>query len=172
MKPGVLPAPVQYLVVAGFLIVSVLVEGRWGHQLVFHGARPDPCVVVVGASASLLGWRRGAVFGLIGGLLSAALVPVNFGTQIISYTLGGVITGWIPVFIAADSPAISPVAGIVCTATVGISSMLMAPSHHLHVWALHFVGELVLNTVLTIPIFYLLRFLRIGIKQRPSLFST
>lgn len=173
MKPGVVFPPfAQYLIVVVFLIVSVLIEGKWGHRLVYHGARPDLCATVVGASASLLGWRRGAVFGAVAGLLSAALVPINFGTQIISYTLGGAVTGWIPVFIAADSPALSLATGIVCTATVGISSTLMAPPRHLHIWALHFLGELLLNTILTVPVFYLMRFLRIGIKQRFSLFSS
>jgi len=172
MKSGVLPSFAQYLLVLVFLLASVLIQGRWGHSLIFHHARPDLSIVVVGAAAALLGWRRGAFFGLIGGLLSAALVPVNFGTQIVSFTLGGMVTGWLPALIAGDSPVLAVASGLVCSSVIGLSATIFAPSHHLRTQFIAVVGQVSLNTLLGIPMFYLFKVLKIGAKQQDSLFDS
>lgn len=171
MRSRTFPPAFQYTVVCLLIIFAVVVEGRYGYKIERNNVRPDLCVVVLAAVSGLFGSRKGALFGLLGGLLSAALFPFNFGTQVVSRTVGGLVTGNVPAVIDSDSPLMGPLCGIVCTGTVEIASVLMAPTHHLHAWALHVAAEVVYNSLLTLPVYSILHACRIGRMRELSLFS-
>src|ERR1700722_5312416 len=128
-----LPLPAQYVVAGLILLISVILQGWFGYRVAIDGVVPDlPVAVLAAVSGLMAGARRGGMFGLLVGLFSAALVPLNAGTRIVSCALGGVASAAVPSIVTSDTIFLAPICGLTCSAAVGISSVLMAPTHHLH----------------------------------------
>jgi hypothetical protein len=173
MSSRILPQGVQYGIVCSCLLIAVVTQARWGHRFAVRDIAPDLVQVVLGASIGLIGgMRRGLGFGLLAGVFSAALFPLNAGTRIVSCALGGIAAASLRKVLSSGSPLMAPACGLVCSGAIEISALLMAPTHHLHAWLEHSAGDVVYNTLLTIPVYYLLRCLHIGRTREPSVFGT
>ncbi len=77
------------------LLVAAALQGSLSPRWYFWGGQPDFVFTLILAAALLSDAGLGALLGLGGGLLTAALVGETVGTFLVSRTLGGFVAGWI-----------------------------------------------------------------------------
>ena len=160
----------QVALVAFFLLIAAVLQGRGAHAIALRGAEPDFILVALACGATLVGGPRGAGLGFWAGLLTAALVPGTSGTFLVSRTLAGAFAGWLHGSVIRDSVVVPPLVGLSTTLVAELVYVLMAPTHHLRAWAVARGGELLYNAVLALPLYFLMRRLHIG-RQREDPFA-
>jgi rod shape-determining protein MreD len=88
-----MPSPRAGLAFLVLLIAAALLQSTLSPRLFVLGGQPDFVFIVVIAGALLADAGFGALFGLGGGLLTAALVGETVGTFLVSRTLAGFVAG-------------------------------------------------------------------------------
>jgi rod shape-determining protein MreD len=78
----------------GFAVAAVFVQTMFGHDVAFHGAVPSFVTIGVVLYAAKVGARRGALFGLIAGLLEDCFAGTG-GAWTIATTATGLAVGGI-----------------------------------------------------------------------------
>lgn len=160
----------QVFLAALLLCLAAVLQGRGAHALRIGQAQPDFPLVTLGCAATLLGGARGIGLGFWAGLLTASLNPGTFGTYLASRTLAGAFAGWLQGFVIRDSLIVPPLVLFAVTLVAEATSVLMAPTHNLRLWALQVGGETLYNMLLALPVYALLRRLGIG-RQREDPFA-
>jgi hypothetical protein len=160
----------QVFLVALFLFVAAVLQGRVAHAIAIRGAQPDFILVVLACGGTLLGGGRVAGLGFWAGLLTGALIPGTVGTFLTSRTLAGAFAGWLHGTVIRDSIAVPPLAALTTTLVAEVVFVLMAPTHHLRTWAGVRGGELLYNSLLAVPVYFLLSRLQIG-RQKDDPFA-
>lgn len=155
----------QVFLAAFFLWLAAVAQGRLAHALRIGSAQPDFVLILLGCGASLLGFQRGALLGFWAGLLTAVSLPVTFGTYLTSRLLAGAFAGTLQRSLTRDSPIVPPLVVLATTLLAELLYLLMAPAivfPHLRRWAWIVGGETVYNTLLSFPLYFLLRLCGIG----------
>lgn len=160
----------QIATAAVLLCLAAVLQGRGAHALRLGAAQPDFVLVVLGCAATLLGGARGVGLGFWAGLLTAALSPGTFGTHLASRTLAGALAGWLHGSVIRDSVVVPPLVLLATTLVAEAIAVLMAPTHHLRLWAAQVGGETLYNMALALPVYFLLRRLGVG-RQREDPFA-
>lgn len=164
----------QSLLVAVFLVLAAVLQGRAAHGLNIRGAQPDLPLLVLACGATLVGNPRAALLGLLAGLLQAALLPLNVGSEMASRTLAGAFAGALGRIVIRDSLLTPLLVVLAATLVAEGVYLLLAPGQFLQswasarAWALGAGGEALYNTALALPVYFLLRRLRVGdVREDP-----
>ena len=147
---------------------AAVLQGRCAHALSIHGAQPDLPLVVLACASLLVGSARGAVLGFWAGLLAAAAFPVTYGSLFVSRILAGAFAGGFGRSLIRENLVVPPLVVLAATVLAELISVLMAPGaaiHHLRRWLVLAGGETLYNTLLALPVFLLLRLIRIGVPR-------
>lgn len=158
----------QSWIVAVFLVLAAILQGRAAHGLNIRGAQPDLPLLVLTCGATLVGNPRAALLGLLAGLLQAALLPLNVGSEMASRTLAGAFAGALGRIVIRDSVLTPFLVVLAATLTGEGIYLLLAPTQFLQswasvrVWAVGVGGEALYNTALALPVYFLMRRLRVG----------
>lgn len=152
----------QVIIVAALLLLAAVLQGLLAHTIAIDGAEPDFLLVTLACGGALVGGARATILGFWAGLLTAALIPAAFGSYLASRTIAGAFAGWLQGYVIRDSLIVPPLATFSTTVLAELIHVLMAPTHHPAAWAAARGGEVVYNTLLALPIYWLMRWLRIG----------
>jgi rod shape-determining protein MreD len=151
------------------VLVSAVLQGRVSHAIHIRWAQPDFVLLTLACAGVLIGGGRAALLGLWAGLLTASLVPATFGTLLTSRILAGAMAGYLHRFMMRDSLFVPPLVVFTVTLTASVVHVLMAPNialNSLHLWLYQTGGEVLYNTVLALPVYFLLR--RLGLGKPPE----
>lgn len=157
----------QTFIVALCILLAHVLQGRVSQAIAIRGAHPDFPLIVLACGATLLGGARGTMVGLWSGLLTGAVASVNYGSFLASRTLAGAFAGNLQRSMIRDSIVVPPLVVLSTTVVAEFIYAVMAPNawlHHWRLWLRDTGGELVYNMVLSYPIYFLLRKMRIGHK--------
>ena len=160
----------QAAVVAFLCILAVIAQGLVAHAIAIRSARPDIPLVVLACGSTLVGGVWSSALGLLTGYLAAVLSPtLAFGSLLTSRTLAGGLGGGLSRIVNRDSLWTPAIAVLLCTLLAEAIFAIMAPAAWLHrvrlyLWTIG--GELLYNTALAYPVYYLMR--RLGIGFRPE----
>ena len=155
----------QVFLAALFLWLAAIAQGRLAHAWRLGPAQPDFVLIALGCGASLLGFQRGALLGFWAGLLTAVMMPYTFGTYLTTRLLAGAFAGTLQRSLTRDSPIVPPLVVLATTLLAEFLYLLMAPAvvfPHLRHWAWRVGGEVLFNTILSFPVYFLLRLCGIG----------
>ncbi len=166
--------PMRHVFLAGLIVwLAAVLQGRLAHALSVHGAQPDLPLVALACGALLVGSARGAALGFWAGLLAAAAFPQTYGSLFVSRILAGAFAGGFGRSLIRDNLIVPPLVVLAATILAELLYVLMAPGlavHHARRWAELAGGEALYNTLLALPIYLLLRLLRVG-RQRDDPFG-
>lgn len=155
----------QALIVAFFLVIATVFQGRLAHAVIIKGAQPDLPLVFLACGGSLIGGNYAVVLALWTGLLEASMVAWYFGSLLTSRTLAGAFAGGLKRSVIRDSLVVPPIIVFLTTAVAQLVYAVMVPNawvHHAHEWVRSVVGQLLYNTALSYPVYFLLRRCGIG----------
>lgn len=161
--------PLVWAVLAVF--VAAIAQGRLSHALHICWAQPDFPLLTLACAGVLLGGNQATFLGLWTGLLTAAMIPGTFGTLLTSRVLSGTLAGYLSRFVIRDSVLVPPLVTLLVTGTAEVVRVLMAPGlslHPIHLWLEKVGGEMLYNALLSLPVYFLLRRLGLGVVQPDS----
>jgi rod shape-determining protein MreD len=161
-----MPSPRAALVFVLLLVTAAVLQTTLAPRLFVFGGQPDFVFAVIVAGALLTEAGSGALFGLAGGLLTAALVGETVGTFLVSRTLAGFVAGAVGarlfrgnilVFMTGVALAALVAEGIYVLSAPGVAAR-PAP------WLRAALVGTLWNALLALPVSTLLR--RVGWGQR------
>lgn len=155
----------QILLVAFLIWIAAILQGRVAHAVSIRGAQPDFPLVVLSGSAILVGSVRGSLLGFWTGLLAAVSVPAAYGSLFASRIVAGAAAGSLGSNLIRANLLVPPIVTLAANLTAELVCTLIAPSlaiHHPRRWLLQTGSEILYNTLLALPVYFLLRFLRVG----------
>ena len=158
--------PIRQMLLVAFLIwVAAILQGRVAHAVSIRGAQPDFPLVVLSGSAILVGSMRGSLLGFWAGLLAAVSLPAAYGSLFASRIVAGAFAGNLGSSLVRANLLVPPLVTLAATLLAETVCMLMAPSpalHHSRRWLIQTGSEILYNTVLALPVYFLLRLCRVG----------
>ena len=142
------------------LFLAALAQSVWADAMQIRGARPDFLTAAAILGALSCDANGGAALGFAAGLLHASLAaPPNggFGGLIVSRTLVAATIGWLDERVFRDNAliAVALVAG--GTALAEGLFFLFAPQPHVSHWVKAVLLTTLYNTVLALPLYFLIR---------------
>ena len=154
------------------LFLAAMAQSVWADALQIRGARPDFLTATAILGALFCDANGGASLGFAAGLIYASLASPphgGFGGLIVSRTLVGAAIGWLDERVFRDNAliAVALVAG--GTALAEGLFFLFAPQPHVAHWAKAVLLTTLYNTVLALPLYFLIRRLA-GEMQRSQEF--
>lgn len=155
----------QAFIVAIFLVLATVFQGIVAHAITIKGAEPDFTLIVMACGATLIGGNYALGLSLWAGLLEAAMLSQFVGSYLASRTLAGAFAGGLKRSVIRDSLVVPPLIVFLTTAVANLIFAVMVPHswlHHAHQWTRAVIGQLIYNTVLSYPVYFLLRRCRIG----------
>lgn len=158
----------QTVIVVFWILFAHVFQGRLSHAIGIRGAFPDFPLIVLACGATLLGGARGTAVGLWSGLLTGAMASVNYGSFLASRTIAGAFAGNLQRTMIRDSIVVPPLIVLATTIVAEFIYAVMAPNvwlHHWRLWLYDTGGEVLYNMVLSYPIYFLMRRMRIGHKH-------
>jgi rod shape-determining protein MreD len=166
----------QALIVAVAMLIAAILQGRVAHAIAIRSAEPDFVLIVLACGAILNGTEQGAFLGFWGGVLTASLSTVNFGTYLASRTIAGALASSLQQLMIRDSVLVPPLIVLITTLVAQIVYSLMAPSmmvHHFKLWSHAIGGSALYNCLLAFPVYWFFRRLSAGYnKETPFAAST
>ena len=148
------------------LLIAVALQATLSARWYLFGGQPDFIFVVIVAAALLSDAGLGALLGLSGGLLTAALVGETVGTFLVSRTIGGFIAGWISGRLFRVSAGVVLLSGGLAFLMTEVVYVLAAPRVGLESGLRSALIGTVWNALLAIPVTALLR--RLGWGEEPD----
>ena len=154
------------------LFLAAMAQSVWADAMQIRGARPDFLTATAILGALFCDANGGAALGFAAGLIYASLAAPphgGFGGLIVSRTLVAAAIGWLDERVFRDNAliAVALVAG--GTALAEGLFFLFAPQPHVTHWAKAVLSTTLYNTVLALPLYFLLRRLA-GEMQRSQEF--
>ena len=142
------------------LFLAALAQSVWADAMQIRGARPDILTAAAILGALFCDANGGAALGFAAGLIHASLAaPPNggFGGLIVSRTLVAATIGWLDERVFRDNAliAVALVAG--GTALAEGLFFLFAPQPHVAQWAKAVLLTTLYNTILALPLYFLIR---------------
>lgn len=146
-----------------FLGLATVAQATFAAMLSVGLARPDLLLITMVCLCVLSPVNAGLGIGLCGGILSAAMSGVDYG----SFLASRIAAGWASAAMAramrADNP-LMPLAAVCATTVISQTIFfVMAPDAPVF-WAQTSLGELVYNAILALPIYLVVRSL---VRPRP-----
>jgi len=161
----------QSLIVAFFILVAAVLQGNLAHAIAIQRVEPDFPLIVLACGANLIGGNFAVGLALWTGLLEATMLPQYLGSYLASRTLAGAFAGGLKSSVIRDSIVVPPLIVFFSTMVAQLIYAAINPHswlHHAHQWVHSMVGQLIYNTVLSYPIYYLLRRCHVGLpKENP-----
>ena len=153
------------------LLGAALMQSAWADSLRFHGGQPDFLTATAILCALFADANEGAGLGFSAGLLYACLAaPLHggFGSLIVSRTLVCFGVGWLEERIFRDNAliAVALVAG--GTALVEGLFFVFAPQHNIVHWARGLGMGVLVNALLALPLYLLVRRCVRGLRETRS----
>ena len=158
----------QSLIVAAFLLLASVFQGNLAHAIVIHRAEPDFPLIVLACGANLIGDNYAVGLALWTGLLNAVMLPQYMGSCLVSRTLAGAFAGGLKSSVIRDSVVVPPLIVFFTTLVAHLVYAAMNPHswlHHASQWAHEVGGQLIYNTLLSYPVYYLLRRCNVGMPK-------
>lgn len=146
--------------VAGLILLLFLAataQSLVASRLLYLGGQPDFVFCVVITAALLSDAGTGSVLGLVGGLLTAALVGETVGTFLVSRTLAGFVAGWFSSRLFRTNAGVIVLSVLAASVTAETVYALAAPRVGLMPWLWSALIGTAYNVVLALPLTYLLR---------------
>lgn len=146
----------RVIVFALVIATACVLQGTLSSPISIHHARPDFLILALTCLALLTNPAQGVAAGFCGGLVTAVLSGINYGTFMVSRIAAGWVSGWIGRTMNREA-LLTPLAGITAATLVSqLIAFIMAPYNPVR-WAGLTAGELAYNLVLMIPIYLVLQ---------------
>jgi|GEM_PF-781113 len=158
----------QSIIVLLFIIVAAIAQGRGAHAISVRLAEPDFLLVTLACGAMLIGGYWGIILGFVAGYLTIALSSdpfLPFGTVLASRTIAGAFASGLQRSVIRDSVWVPPLVVFLTTLVSDCVYAAMAPRtwlHHPHDWFAPQGGQIIFNTVLSYPLYLVLRRFGVG----------
>jgi rod shape-determining protein MreD len=143
------------------LFLAAVAQATFANALTIRGAQPDFLLAVALLGALFCSGGGGASTGFFAGLLHASLASppaAGFGSLIVSRTLVCFLVGWLEERIFRDSPLLAVAVVPAGTILAELLFFLFSPQPHVGHWVRVLWQTALYNTVLTLPLYYLVRF--------------
>ena len=150
------------------IFAAAVAQSVWADAIQIHGARPDFLTATAIIGALSCDANGGAMLGFAAGLFHASLAaPPNggFGGLIVSRTLITAAIGWLDGRVFRDNAPIA--VALVAAGTLLAEGLffLFAPQPHVLQWAKGVLFTVLYNTVIALPLYFLIRWLAGETKQ-------
>jgi cell shape-determining protein MreD len=154
--------PRTFLLVIFLLISSWLQAAIASRIQIFH-AEPDFVLTTLVCICILVGTVHGTMLSVWAGFLTSVLAGVNYGSIMVSRLVTGSLSGSVQRHIIQDNIFIPPTTLFVATWLTEGLYFLMAPNlQNLRWWTHMVLGQAIYNSVLSLPIYFGLRYLKFG----------
>ncbi len=154
------------------LFLASLAQCAWADAMRFHGGKPDFLVLTALLGAMFCGINESAAMGFGAGLIMACLAAppgAGFGSLIVSRTLVAFGIGWLEERIFRDNALIALAIASCGTLLAEGVFFIFSPQHQISHWARGVGITTLYNTLLALPIYFLLRRC-LGPRHRPDEF--
>jgi len=161
----------QSLIVLLCILLTAIAQSRGAHAISVRSAEPDFLLVVMACGAMLVGGNWGIILGFVTGYFTIALSSnplLPFGTVLASRTIAGAFAAGLQRSVIRDSVWAPPIIVLLTTLVSDCIYAAMAPRtwlHHPREWFLAQGGQILFNTVLSYPLYLLLRRFGVGIHK-------
>ena len=145
------------ITIAIALMLAVLLQARMASSITVWLARPDFVTVTIVCLALLTGFRRATIGGLCGGFLFAALCGANFGSFMVSRSVAGGLLGKLPRSVQRDNAYVPTIAVFIGTIVAEVVYFIMSPASPVGWWTKMLLAQAVYNTIITLPVYWLLQ---------------
>jgi rod shape-determining protein MreD len=155
----------QAFIVAIFLIFATVLQGIVAHAIMIKGAEPDFTLIVLACGATLIGGNYSVALAVWAGLLDASMLAQYIGSYLASRTLAGAFAGGLKSSVIRDSLVVPPLIVFLTTAVAHLIFAAMVPHawlHRAHQWSHEVLGQIIYNTILSYPVYFLLRRCHVG----------
>ena len=140
------------------LIIAAGLQGNWPRSITLFGATPDFVLVLLIAYALAADPSFGATIGFIAGLIHGGAAGTSLGSFIVTRTIVGFLAGLVTTRLFSDNPIV-PVISAAWLTLVGDGLFLLANPRPDLANAMRMVaGECILNAVLTLLLYCILRY--------------
>ncbi len=145
----------------GLLIIpAALVQMVWANSMAIYGARPNFIILLISLEAMFCSANGGSILGFSGGLIYAIIAaPSNsgFGSLVVSGSVVGFCIGWLDNRIFRDNILLAMSLAGAGSLLFEVLFFLLAPQPHLNRWITHVWLTPIYNSILAIPMFFLIR---------------
>ena len=161
----------QSLIVLIFILAGAIVQSRGAHAIAVRYAQPDFLLIALACGAMLIGGYWGIILGFVAGYLTVALSSdpfLPFGTVLASRTIAGAFASGLQRSVIRDSVWVPPLVVFLTTIVCDGVYAAMAPHtwlHHPKEWLASQAGQILFNTVLSYPLYLVLRRLGVGLHR-------
>ena len=160
------PGPRAVIALLVLLFVAAALQGAFSARLYRWGGQPDFIFTVVMCAALLSDAGLGALLGLAGGLMTAALVGETVGTFLFSRTIAGFVAGALSARLFRANIGVIMLSIVAASAVAQILYILSAPQVGLMPWLRSTLVGAGWNALLAIPATIALR--RFGWGPEPG----
>jgi rod shape-determining protein MreD len=148
------------------LLVAAWLQASFANKLSIAHARPDFILVTAVCISIILGTIDSALYNIWAGFLTAVLAGINYGSIMLSRLATGCLGGLLRQHVIEDSVIVPPITIFIATWICSLLYFVMAPNLHTAKWWLHMVLlESLYNCGLSLPIYFILRRLHIGVSD-------
>ena len=122
------------------------------------GARPDLVLVVLIAFALAADPGFGAILGFAAGLVHGSVTGFSLGSFLVTRTIVGFLGGSVTTRLFSDNPAVPVLSAVWLTAVCEGLFLLANPRPNLILVGRVVAGECILNALLTLCLYWLMRY--------------
>ena len=143
--------------VAGLIIAAGL-QGNLPSSVSLWGAKPDLILVVLIAYALAADPAFGATLGFIAGLIHGSATGASLGSFIVTRTIVGFLAGFVTTRLFSENPAVPVLSAAWLTLVCEGLFLLANPRPDILLVLRKIGGECVLNALLTLVLYYVMRY--------------
>ena len=143
------------LIIAAILIF--LLHAAFSDHLAIKSAHPNLALTSLFIICLFENATTGAWIGFLIGSMEGAYVGMYLGSFIVTRTIAGWTIGILEERIFRDSPVVALLITLFGTLFVHAVFYFFAPQPHLIQWIYRVAGEMVMNTIIALPLYYIIR---------------
>ena len=141
------------------LIIAAGLQGNLPASISIWGAKPDLILVVLIAYALAADPASGAALGFVAGLIHGSAVGLSLGSFIVTRTIVGFLAGLVTTRLFSQNPIVPMLSAAWLTLVSEGLFLLANPRPHLVLVVGRIGGECISNAVLTLLLYWVMRFL-------------
>ena len=146
------------------LLIAAAIQGNLPSWLTLKGGQPDLILVVLIAFALLLDPLSGALLGFLAGMLHGSVVGYSLGSFIVSRTIIGFAAGSVTIRLFSENPVVPVLAAGGLTFCGEAVFLLANPTHDLLSSLNIILAKSLFNSLLTLIVYWLLRWIEVRRK--------